>query len=330
MKSYRTPVFVDRLELTLRIKIAEALEIYGRLNQNWNEDKDNNWMPKGTKHRYKYRYHICIDKAASLFIDLYTVPIGKGQSSIKLVFKPFNVNFKNVRLLRKELLKVLGLDNCLRLYREATVTRIDLAVDYKLLKLNSYHFFCKGRSQSVYNPPESLYLGSIRSELMCRIYQKDIQLFKKTGKKSKYPILRFEWTVRKRLPMCKLHEIGACFEMLYAYEFDADDPDFIKLFIESRADNQEHRARLIDKLKDDYLHEAIFQFSAGERSVILTALKPYRVDLFTDSNDWQKDLKRALGFIRQLKPKERRRQLKSVPPSAGHCEFNIPVDCYSQ
>jgi hypothetical protein len=95
-----------------------------------------------------------------------------------------------------------------------------------------------------------------------------------------------------------------CLANTAVYQFDADDPEFEERIIESRADNQEHRRRFIDKLKNHCLHEAIRQFSsAGERNVILTALKPYRVDLFPDNAVWNRELNRALGFIRQLKPR---------------------------
>ena len=141
---------------------------------------------------------------------------------------------------------------------------------------------------------------------------------------NKHPVLRFERMDRLRVSMTKLHELANPHK-LHALQFDADDPDFVTRFIHSRATNQEHRASFIIKLKNHCLHAAIRHFSAGDRNIILTALKPYRVDLFPDNAVWSRELKRALGFIDQLKPRGERLKLKPTVPAVDHCEPNVPV-----
>jgi hypothetical protein len=327
MKYTRRPLFLDKFEITLSIERAEAQIIYGRVNKYWDLYGTKPWKPKGAKKRYKYRYRMLIDK--SLHIFLYLVPIGPGQSSIKLEFNPYYLSEARVKLLRKMLLKLLGLPNCLRLYREAIVTRIDSAIDYQHMEITDYHYFCVGPNACDDSYSSTLYLGAKSSSRFWRIYRKDKEELDKRGFTDyKYPVLRFERMVRPRVSMAKLHELANPFNKLHALQFDADDPDFIKLFIESRADNQEHRRRFIDKLKNHCLHEAIRQFSSeGERNVILTALKPYRVDLFPDNTVWSRELNRALGFIRQLKPRAERLKLKHTVPAVDHCESNVPVTC---
>jgi hypothetical protein len=327
MKYTRRPLFLDKFEITLSIERAEAQIIYGKVNKYWDLDDIEPRYSEGAKRRYMFSYCVPIDKGFYIFI--YTAPIGPGQSSIKLEFNPYYLSEARVKLLRKMLLKLLGLPNCLRLYREAIVTRIDLAIDYQHMEITDYHYFCVGPHACDDSYSSTLYLGAKSSSCFWRIYRKDKEELDKRGFTDyKYPILRFERMVRPRVSMAKLHELANPFNKLHALQFDHNDPDFVELFIESRATNQEHRRRFIDKLKNHCLHEAIRQFSSeGERNVILTALKPYRVDLFPDNTVWSRELNHALGFIRQLKPRAERLKLKHTVPAVDHCEPNVPVTC---
>lgn len=213
-------------------------------------------------------------------------------------------------------------------YREAIVTRIDLTIDYQHMEITDYHYFCVGPHDSDDSYSSTLYLGAKSSSRFWHsIYRKDKEEeYRKGFTDYKHPVLRFERMDRLRVSMTKLHEIANPFNKLHAYQFDADDPDFVTRFIHSRATNQEHRRSFIIKLKNHCLHAAIRQFSSeGDRNIILTALKPYRVDLFPDNAVWSRELTRALGFIDQLKPRGERLKLKPTVPAVDHCDFNVPV-----
>jgi hypothetical protein len=125
--------------------------------------------------------------------------------------------------------------------------------------------------------------------------------------------------------MGKIHDITNPFNKLYAYQFDHNDPEFVERFIHSRTINQEQRASFIAELKSDRLHAPIRLFPEGGRNVIITALKPYRVELFPDNHTWSHELKPALGLIDQLRPKGGRLKLKPIVPAVDHCYFDVTV-----
>lgn len=326
MKYKRTPLFLDKLDLTLSIERSDALEIYERVEDHFDVYDIKPWKPKGPKERYKYRYRISISDTFYFF--LYTIPIGEGQSSIKLEFNPFYLTPELMKTFRKALVKLLGREHCLRLFREANVTRIDLAVDFEKMLLSDYHYFCVGSHSCDDEHQTTLELGSKKSKNFWRIYEKHIEQNEKIGHSDhEHPVLRFEWVNRARVTMGQLKDIPSSFDKLHAYDFNANDPEFRQRFIDSRVDNRDLRSRFIRRLKNECLHAAIRHFEDGSRNVILTALKPYRIDLFPDRDSWSRELDRALGYLQQLIPRDERPQLKHRVPSSGNHHFSHTVMC---
>lgn len=309
MSYTRSPQLLDKLELTLPIPRHHAQEIYDRINKNWDTYSSRPRTTNPVKHRYKYGYTFTVSDG--LDVEIYLIPIGKGQSSVKVCFNPEHLTEDNIVKLLNFLRRTLGY-HAYRIYYESMVTRYDVAYDFFNLQWTKLEYFVRhlGDAEPRLNDDDlltSLTFGAYGGPCYLRIYDKGLERFVKTGD-SKYlnqEWTRFEFQIRQDIPFYKLWEMCNIFERINVFNFDVNDKSLVRNFVQSHKKNRDKRLSLIKDLKDCYLHDVIRTKFGGDVDMLVTAFKPYREHLFPGNKQWAKKRAKSLALLERFKPNSR-------------------------
>lgn len=318
MNNPRSKLFIDCLEFTLPIPVPEAMVIYNRIQHHWDTYSSHPRHTVATKHRYVHAYTFILDD--ELEVEIFTVPIGKGQSSVKIKFNPAHLTESNIKKLLKFLKRILG-SHAYRIYYEATVTRYDITYDIHDLKLCDLDYLVKhlrdfdvrymsdDKQLSVtpdQDEPTSYTYGTYGGPCYARFYNKPLEQFTKTGDRKflEKVSTRFEFQIRRDIPFYKLWNIPNDFNRVMAVNFDTSNKSLVRNFVQSHKKNRDIRKGLTKQLDCHYLHP-IVRFSYKDHvKMICTAFNPYREHLFPNNKTWIKERTNALSLLERLIPRK--------------------------
>ena len=313
-------LLLDKAEIVLRIPRKLAKPIYKKISKNWEQfnTKPRSVIPE--RHRYQYGYTVEVLEGHT--IEVYTVPIGNGQSSIKIAFNPSqnavsklspDTARQRIKAVRRYLKLILG-ERAYTIFGKAHFTRYDLAYDYVGVNLRDFHYYMKGPhgdNTAVDDIGEvvSYKIGANSSNYQVVYYNKSLDLFKKTGNAMwlETPITRVEFRIKKNLPFREIFTIDNPFERLTTFRFNHRDPSFQHNFIESASTNQHIRSRLIELL-DEHTLFMVLRLSEGKVGAILNSLAPYRVHMYPTGLEWQKQRDNALSPLKLFRPSKKHSQ----------------------
>jgi hypothetical protein len=176
----------------------ERLPICERIDKYEHDRVTKQYMPKDGKANYHNTYIFTVKpkKGESFVFKVSHSPIDGHLESgerrfLRLEFNPKKVGVERMRAFRRMLCRLLGRGVVRRLWTEARVTRVDLAVDFKGLHESLWLYKTNARTSSIYRGKDSAtqYLGGKRSRLLLRWYDKACEWAaggRESGEKSWY------------------------------------------------------------------------------------------------------------------------------------------------
>lgn len=177
----RSELFVDKITFTMDVESKERKAICKRIRKYIHKLVTKQYMPDYCKTNYHNTYKFTVNptNGESFTFTVSDSPIDGHLESGKrrferIEFNPSTIGADRMRSFRKTLCRLLGSSVVDRLWTEARVTRIDLAVDIKGLNESLYLYSTSARTSSIFRGTRSVtqYLGGERSRTRVRLYDK--------------------------------------------------------------------------------------------------------------------------------------------------------------
>jgi len=276
-----SPVFLDKLEIVSQVTEEQGKTIQESVQEHWEQY---GFRPRnGERSRLRYLKMSSFASDEEHRHELGLMPIGPGQSSIKLCLDHDISSKKAMIKLKRVLNDLLGIDRE-ELLSQAVVTRSDSTVDVIDVHINCIHAFAEGMQicLSTFNDDkEVIYLGVAGGNNSYTIYNKSLQMFKKTGDIDllEQEITRIEHTSRVDIKLAEIDKRKNGFENLRLFNFDIHDRSFRKNYILSKNKHQENRKILLRLMKVLPLNEALLEFKPLVRQSLLKSLRPYELHI---------------------------------------------------